>query len=212
MRKYAIFAVLLISAQAFAECGKDSTWTKYVKGEFFTTTTTVVNSDFSSAQSVVNEFVRQFNNDFGKLFTWTFKDIGKQKEAEKDAFYLDIKSSEFDKMTGVTTFTADILVSGTRRFKDVIISCKITQIGNNKTHSSVFVDIFYSNMLLKKAYGTIFVEKCNNREIKISVSVSVRFGWFFNIFITKKVYKDVIEWRLTKIAQNFKEEVEKNSK
>ncbi|MDR2684229.1 MAG: hypothetical protein LBB53_02460 [Prevotellaceae bacterium] len=212
MRKYIILAVFAGNFCAvFACCGKDSIETKYYKGEFITVAHTNAKALFDNAQIVENKFVSQFNTDFAKLFDWAFKDMGEQQDASKNAFLLEIKSCEFDKMSGISTITTDITVSSIKRFKDVIIKAKITQTGDKQTYSHIVVDIYYSNLLLRKAYGTIFVETCNDKEIKLTTTVSVRFSWFFNIFVTKKVYKDVIEWRLQKFLNNIKKEVLKQA-
>jgi hypothetical protein len=209
MKKSVILAVFIINfCSVFAKCGSDSTWTKYSDGEFFSTTRTSVISSFATAQSVENDFINQFNTNFQQLFSWAFKDIGEQKDESKNAFLIEIKSTEFDKMSGISSVITDVVVPKVKTFKDVIIRSKITQNGDNKTHSTVFIDIYYSNMLLKKAYGTFFVEKCSNNEVKLTATISVRFGWFFNIFVTKKVYKNVVEWRLKQILLNIKEEIE----
>ncbi|MDR0829551.1 MAG: hypothetical protein LBN95_05510 [Prevotellaceae bacterium] len=205
MKKSVLSLVFILAlCPVFADCGGDSTWTKYFDGTFFTTTKTVVVSDFATAHKVENNFINQFNNDFTQLFLWAFKDIGESNDKDKNAFLVEIKSTKLDKMSGVTTITADVIVPGIKRFKDVIIKAKIVETSDKQTFSNVFIDVHYSNMLLKKAYGTVFVEKCSDSEVKISATVSVRFGWFFNIFVTKKVYKDVVEWRLAKILQNIK--------
>jgi hypothetical protein len=39
--------------------------------------------------------------------------------------------------------------------------------------------------------------------------VKLKFGWFFNIFITKKRYKSIIEWRIKKFSENIKDECER---
>jgi len=210
MKKGLVLVVLLFFfvSKIFAQC-KDTIWTTYEKGLFFSEASTCVNSSFKDAQSVVNLFVEQFSTDFHKLFDWAFKNLGEQKDDnEKNAFLLEIKSTEFDKMSGISTIIADVVVPNVRRFKDVEISSKVIQASDNETYHNVYIDIYYSNALLKKAYGTFFVQRKNNK-IVITTNIYVRFGWFFNIFVTKKMYKKVIEWRLGEILNNFKKEMEK---
>jgi hypothetical protein len=36
------------------------------------------------------------------------------------------------------------------------------------------------------------------------MDVHVKFGWFFRIFISRKVYSDTIDWRLVRFVQNLK--------
>jgi hypothetical protein len=36
------------------------------------------------------------------------------------------------------------------------------------------------------------------------MDVHVRFGWFFRIFISRKVYSETIDWRLVRFVNNLK--------
>ena len=201
---------VLFSGNIFAK-SNDTIFTTYEKGLFFTEVTTRVNTTFEGAQSVVDMFIEQFSTDFSKLFKWAFANLGEQKDdEEKNAFLLEVKSTEFDKITGISTVIADVVVPKVRRFKDVEISSKVTQTSDSATFSNIYIDIFYSNSLLKKAYGTFFVQK-KNGEIFITTDMYIRFGWFFNIFVTKKMYKKVVEWRLGQFLNNFKIEMEKRN-
>ena len=202
---------MLFSKNIFAK-SNDTIFTTYEKGLFFTEVTARVNTTFENAQSVVNLFIEQFSTDFNKLFKWAFADLGEQKDdEEKNAFLLEVKSTEFDKITGISTVIADVVVPKVKRFKDVKISSKVIQTSDSATFSNVYIDIFYSNSLLKKAYGTFLVQK-KNGEVFITTDMYIRFGWFFNIFVTKKMYKKVVEWRLGQFLNNFKIEMEKKHK
>jgi hypothetical protein len=203
--------LLIFGGKIFAVYN-DTIRTKYEDGMYFSEVSTCVNASFKDAQNIVNLFIEQFSHDFHKLFDWAFADLGEQKDdEEKNAFLFEIKSTEFDKMSGVSTIIGDVVVPKVKRFKDVKISSKVTQTSDSTNFHNVYIDIFYSNALLKKAFGTFFVQKCKN-QIVIKTNIYVKFGWFFNIFITKKMYKKVIEWRLQKILENFKQEIERTKK
>ena len=36
------------------------------------------------------------------------------------------------------------------------------------------------------------------------MDVHLKFGWFFRMFITRKVYSDTIDWRLVRFVTNLK--------
>ena len=40
----------------------------------------------------------------------------------------------------------------------------------------------------------------------------VKFGWFFNIFITQNRFKLIMEWRLKRFIHNLKDEAERREK
>lgn len=39
--------------------------------------------------------------------------------------------------------------------------------------------------------------------------IHIRFGWFFNIFITQKRYRDIVEWRMQGFMNNMRDEAER---
>ena len=188
----------------------DTVWTTHKKGVFYSEAQTCVKTSFKKAQGVVNLFVEQFSNDYLKLFDWAFVNMGKNKtDEEKNAFLIDIKSTSFDKMTGVSVMVVDVITGDVRRFKDVEIRSKVTQTTDNATYHSVDIDIFLSLSLLKEANGTFVVKSIGNNQFVINTKIALRFGWFFDIFVTKKMYKKVVEWRLQQFVKNFKREMEK---
>jgi hypothetical protein len=66
------------------------------------------------------------------------------------------------------------------------------------------VDIDYAGSLLKEAYGTFHILPTGENSAKIGMDVHVKFGWFFRIFITRKVYSETIDWRLVRFVTNLK--------
>jgi len=201
--------LLFLCGKISAQCN-DTIWTTHKKGVFYSGAQTCANTSFKKAQGVVNLFVEQFSNDYLKLFDWAFVNMGKNKtDEEKNAFLLDIKSTSFDKMSGVSVMVVDVITGDVRRFKDVEIRSKVTQATDNATYQKVHIDIFFSLSLLKEANGTFVVKNVGNNQFVIDTKISLRFGWFFDIFVTKKMYKKVIEWRLEQFVKNFKREMEK---
>jgi len=204
-----VYFLLFLGGKISAQYN-DTIWTTHKKGVFYSEAQTCANTSFKKAQGVVNLFVEQFSNDYLKLFDWAFLNMGKNKtDDEKNAFLIDIKSTSFDKMTGVSVMVVDVLTGDVRRFKDVEIRSKVTQTTDNATCHKVQIDIFLSLSLLKEANGTFVVKSIGNNQVVINTKISMRFGWFFDIFVTKKMYKKVVEWRLQQFVKNFKREMEK---
>jgi len=65
---------------------------------------------------------------------------------------------------------------------------------------------------LKNGFGTITVVPQKDNEQLLVTNVRIKFGWFFNIFITKKRYKSIVEWRIKKFTENLKAECERRQK
>ena len=40
------------------------------------------------------------------------------------------------------------------------------------------------------------------------MDINIKYGWFFNIFITKRIYKNSVEWRVNRYMNNLKKVAE----
>ena len=194
-----ILAILSLTVQASVS---DTTFTIYEDGEYTTTSIRHIKASNTAAINTVQELVKQFETTPGKLFEWALKDLGFQGQKDNE-LVIALKSSTFDKKTGITHGLIDVIVPGIKTFKNV----KIDAIVNAKTSATgvtkAIADVLYSDMLLKKAYGQIYVVPHRGNEVVITSILKTRFGWFFNIFITKKRYKSIVEWRVEKFNDNM---------
>jgi hypothetical protein len=192
---------ILISVQTWASTS-DTTYTVYDDGEYTTTSIKRIKASNAAAINTVQELVREFETTPGKLFDWALKDLGFQGQKDNE-LVIALKSSTFDKKTGITHGLIDVIVPGIKTFKNV----KIDAIVNAKTSATgvtkAIADVLYSDMLLKKAYGQIFVVPHRGNEVVITSILKTKFGWFFNIFITQKRYKSIVEWRVKKFTENM---------
>ena len=205
-----ILFILLIITPSLYLFGRDSVSTYYQQGEFISYCSVVTEVPLKVADSVVDDLISQFRGDPELLFEWAFKDLGKQPgDKSKNDVLIKLKLATFDKMTGKSLLLTDVIVSDYTTYENVAIESKVTKTKMNSGKTRVFVDIFYSNALLKKAYGTFFVVPLDENRVMMSVQIHVRFGWFFNIFITQKRYRNLVEWRMKGFMNNMRNEAER---
>ncbi len=205
-----ILFILLIITPSLYLFGRDSVSTYYQQGEFISYCSVVTEVPLKVADSVVDDLISQFRGDPELLFEWAFKDLGKQPgDKSKNEVLIKLKLATFDKMTGKSLLLTDVIVSDYTTYENVAIESKVTKTKMNSGKTRVFVDIFYSNALLKKAYGTFFVVPLDENRVMMSVQIHVRFGWFFNIFITQKRYRNLVEWRMKGFMNNMRNEAER---
>ncbi|HKL96454.1 MAG TPA: hypothetical protein VJ856_04210 [Paludibacteraceae bacterium] len=205
-----ILFILLILTPSLYLFGRDSVSTYYQQGEFISYCSVVTDVPLKVADSVVDDLISQFRGDPELLFEWAFKDLGKQPgDKSKNEVLIKLKLATFDKMTGKSLLLTDVIVSEYTTYENVAIESKVTKTKMNSGKTRVFVDIFYSNALLKKAYGTFFVVPLDENRVMMSVQIHVRFGWFFNIFITQKRYRNLVEWRMKGFMNNMRKEAER---
>ena len=185
--------------------------TVYKDGTFTTTATVDVDCHAKVAVGTVNDFSAQFVGDPNQLFEWALKGVGKSDDDNHNEVLLVLKEASYDKVSGMSRLIIDVQVPGVMNLSDQVVESKITEIVGYNGVYNVYVDILYSNALLKKANGMFFVKPISENKTELSVKFKVRFGWFFNIFITQRRYRNLFEWRCDGFMLNMKNEMERRS-
>ena len=172
-------------------------------GMFHTSYETNVGASTEKCNVVIDSMIYYLQNDPKMLSEKFFGGLGKQEESNKNAFYLIWKASEYlpDKQYG--KLVLDVLVNEKPFLEDLVIESQVTDTMSG-TQRDIRVDIYYSGSMLKEAYGTFHILPTSETTAKMGMDVHVKFGWFFRIFITRKVYSETIDWRLMRFVTNLK--------
>lgn len=187
----------------------DTLMTVYEKGVFHTSCRVLAQCDVVTADDVVDDFIRQFRGDPELLFEWALKGVGKQNDSEKDAIILKLKSTVFDSVTSVGAIKTDIIVPGFTTFRDIDIESRVTKTLLPDGAVEVEVDVYYTNAFLKKAFGTYRIIPVADGQVLLTMDTYIRFGWFFDIFITKRRYRNLAEFRVQGFMDNMRTESER---
>jgi hypothetical protein len=198
------FLSLVMSAMALPN---DSIETTYRDGEFFTQYQTKVKASNIIASEVATNLITDFHNKPNNLFNWALKDLGLQDKKKNELIFI-FKSSTNDIKSGYTHGKFDIVVPYFTTFNNVIVDAIVRKTKYNNGEMKVTANIIYSSLLLKNALGVLTIIPLKNNELLLITKVNIKFGWFFNIFITKKRYKNIVEWRIKKFTENVKYECE----
>jgi hypothetical protein len=201
------FLSLFLSSMAMP---KDSIETTYRDGEFFTQYQTKVRASDAIASEVANDLIKDLHNKPGNLFNWALKDLGLQDKKKNELIFV-LKSAITDANTGITHGKFDIIIPNIKTFSNVRVDAIVSKTKYRNGKIKVTADIIYSSLLLNNALGVITMIPQKNNELLLVTNVSMKFGWFFNIFITKKRYKSIVEWRIKKLTENLKSECEHRS-
>lgn len=205
MRKvYAVFVILITFVSTIFAGSTDSISTVYKDREFISQYQTKAKISNKVTDEVAEYLVNDFHKTPDNLFNWALKDLGLQNKNDELLFIL--KTSDTDYKTGVTHGKFDIVVQYITTFKDVKVDAIVAKTKYKNSVIKVSANIIYSTALLKKATGIIRFIPVNDNEQIIVTDVNLKFGWFFNIFITKKRYKSIVEWRIKKFTENIKNE------
>ena len=172
-------------------------------GMFHTQYETEVGASAEACNVVIDSMIYYLQTDPEMLSEQFFAGLGKQEDAKKNAFYLIWKASEYLPEKQYSKLVLDVLVNEKPFLKDVVIESQVTD-SMQGAQRDIRVDIHYAGTLIKEAYGTFHVLPTGEKSAKIGMDVHVKFGWFFRIFISRKVYSDTIDWRLVRFVTNLK--------
>ena len=173
------------------------------EGMFRTSYETEVAASAEACNVVVDSMIYYLQTDPEMLSEQFFAGLGKQEDSKKNAFYLVWKESEYVPEKQYSKLVLDVLVDEKPFLKDMVVESQVTDSMSGERRD-IRVDIHYAGTLIKEAYGSFHVLPMGDKNAKIGMDVHVKFGWFFRIFISRKVYSDTIDWRLVRFVQNLK--------
>ena len=186
-----------------------TTLTTLSAGMFHTAYETEVAASAEACNAVVDSMIYYLQTDPEMLSEQFFAGLGKQEDSKKNAFYLVWKESEYIPEKQYSKLILDVLVDEKPFLKNMVVESQVTDsvFGDRR---DIRVDIHYAGSLLKQAYGSFHITKIDDYTAKLGMDVNVKFGWFFRIFITRKVYSETIDWRLARFVTNLKLTAEGN--
>jgi hypothetical protein len=186
-----------------------TTLTTLSAGMFHTAYETEVAASAEACNAVVDSMIYYLQTDPEMLSEQFFAGLGKQEDSKKNAFYLVWKESEYIPEKQYSKLILDVLVDDKPFLKNMVVESQVTDsvFGDRR---DIRVDIHYAGSLLKQAYGSFHITKIDDYTAKLGMDVNVKFGWFFRIFITRKVYSETIDWRLARFVTNLQLTAEGN--
>jgi len=211
MKKIGIFLLLaVLSIVGLFAAANDSISTVYKDGVFISQYRCKVNVSEKVIDEVTNDLVSDFHSSSSNLFNWALKDLGLQNEGNE--LIIILKSSNHDVKTGITHGLFDIEVPYFKTFSDIKVDAIVSKTKNSNGVTKVSANIIYSSLLLKNGLAILYAIPQKNNELIFFTNVTIRFGWFFNIFITKRRYKSIVEWRIKQFTENMRLECIKREK
>ena len=180
-----------------------SVLTTLSEGMFHTQYETEVDTCAEACNVVIDSMIYYLQTDPEMLSEQFFAGLGKQEDSKKNAFYLVWKESEYVPEKQYSKLVLDVLVDEKPFLKDMVVESQVTDSMSGERRD-IRVDIHYAGTLIKEAYGSFHVQPTGENSAKLGMDVHVKFGWFFRIFISRKVYSDTIDWRLVRFVQNLK--------
>ena len=202
-------------------------FTIYTDQTFRTECAVLVNASPAVADILVDSLVCDFQNNPEHLFDWAFSGLGKQNDETKESFLIEYKTTAYDPSTGKGKVIMDVIVPHVKRLKDICIDGAMKdrrgsytdydtisdidglRVVNIKKYSrNIFISANYSGNFLETAYGNLYIVPLACDKTIYIMDMHVKFGWFFNMFISKRLYKRTMEWRIARYIENLKTSAE----
>lgn len=172
-------------------------------GMFHTAYETEVEASADTCNMVVDDMIHCLQTNPELLSEKYFAGLGMQKDTKKNSFYIHWKESFYSPEDQYSRLVLDVLVNEKPFVKDMVVEAFVSD-SVVDSRRNIRVDIKYAGTLIKEAYGSFHIESIGADRARIGMDVHLRFGWFFRIFITRKVYSATIDWRLVRFVTNIK--------
>lgn len=189
----------------------DSISTVYRDGEFVTYCQVWVKASDSICNSVTKDFDHQMRYDLDGLFGWALKGMNLRKE-KNDLMVFYFKSTAYNKETDVIRGIGDVIVPNIITFPNISIDSRLSNKKFIHGKNAINLDLLRSEGFLKKMAVTFTVIPRNSKGGWYTLESHIRFGWFFDLFITQHRFRSIMEWRLKRFIHNLKDEAEHREK
>lgn len=194
----------------------------YANKTYTTVCAVPVDAPAEVSDTIFARFVKDFQSSPDALFDWALYGTGAQDDEEKNAFLLEYKETVYVPEDNYGRITVDVIIPGLTRIKDIVLagtvidekdsivynpqlcvdSLNMSNIPNWNRH--FYIDVMYSGNLLERGFGNIYIIPIDSTHSAFLMDMNLKYGWFFKIFITKKVYKNSVEWRINRYMNNLK--------
>jgi len=159
------------------------------------------------ADKLIDDFIRQNKYHLDSLFTWALKDLKLQGE-EGELLEYNLKSTIYDPETDIVHGKMDVRVPGIHTVKDFLILTRVTKNVSEDGDIDMFFEVLDADAFIKTTTAMLKVVRIDEKSVWCTLESKMSFGWFFNIFITQKRYKETAEWRFKQLMINLKETAE----
>ncbi len=211
MKKFIVWFLFFLCTSVYGfSTPTDSISTDYKNGEFVSYSQVWVNAPKEVLSGVVKDFEIQLKYDLEALYKWAL--VGMNLRAEKsELIEFNLKSTKYNSKTGMIRATGDVIVPYLITFPNINIDSKLDYITLKDGRVKVTILVIYSDAFLKKTIGVFYLIPKSNG-CWITLETKVKFGWFFDIFISQNKFTSIMEWRFHRFMQNIKNEAERREK
>ena len=194
----------------------------YANKTYSTVCAVPVDAPAEVSDSIFARFISDFQTSPDALFDWALYGTGTQEDNNRNAFLLEYKETVYIPEQNYGHIVTDVIVPGFTRIKNIKLEGKVIDekrdviynpglCVDSLTMSNIpgfnrhfFIDVDYSGNLIHDGWGNIYIIPIDKTHSAYLMDMNIKYGWFFNLFINMKVYKNSVEWRINRYMQNLK--------
>ena len=206
MRKFCLVFILyfVVTIDIIAN-STDSISTFYKNSEYISYTSVAVNASPSIVNGVIDDFLYQTKYNLDALYGWALVGLKLRKEAD-DIIIFNFMSTEYDLKSDVIKGVGAVVVPGIITFPEIHVNSRMTKKLLPNENLGVNVDVLYSDAFLKKTNAIFKMVPIDLKSCTISLETHVKFGWFFDFFISQSLFRQIMEWRFLQLMKNITNE------
>ena len=193
-----------------------SVLTTYHQGVYQTMGEVEFSCSPAEANAVLDSIMSDFEHNPHHVWTWMFYGTGEQKDERKQGFVIHYDSVRYDVPSEIlyvdltllsprgkaSNLHAEPTLSDSRR-ENGIAPEGHRGVGYESERSLYFGVQNFRNMI-KYCDATLTLTPSDNGTQRLQVVTHCKFGWFFNLFISRKMYRNTVEWRVEQFLENLR--------
>ncbi len=198
-------------------------FTTYHKGVYTTVGDVDVQCSQAEMNLVLDSLMADFQRDPSHLFEWAFYGTGQTKDKRKTGFVLHYDSVSYNVQEELLTMNVTVYsprgkadpmtitaqLQDSRRPKGVTPYVQ-TGAGYSSPRTIVFEVHYYPGSLVKSCGAKLTFTPWESGDPNavgtqfLHLETHCKFGWFFNLFIGRKMYRNTVEWRMQQFLENLR--------
>ena len=162
----------------------------------------------TEANAVMDSLMADFEHHPHHIWAWAFYGTGEQKDSRKQGFVIHYDTVHYDSKAQILNIDMS-LISPRGKTDHLQVSPTLTDTRHADSRSIYFgVDDFKN--LIKHCDATLTLTKTEDSNVqRLTIVTHCKFGWFFNLFISRKMYRNTVEWRIEQFLENLRCTAEK---
>ena len=177
--------------------------TTYHRGVYESVDEVELRCSVTEANAVMDQLMHDFEYDPHHIWAWAFWGTGEQKDDRKQGFVIHYDTVRYDRTAELLRIDMS-LISPRGTVNQLHVEPTLSDKQQDGTRAIFFsVDNFKN--LIKHVDATLTLMPTDDPNVqRLTVVTHCRFGWFFNLFISHKMYRNTVDWRIEQFLQNLR--------